>query len=376
MIIEKFHYLDNASTTQKPRRVLRAITKFYEESYSNTHRGLYELSVKATEEYEDAREVVANFIGAMNEEIVFTKNATESFNLLARCLKYKNVLVTELEHHSNFVPWQQLGKISVVPYNLETENLESFKEYVKGVDVVSFTHMSNVTGRIIDVKKVVKEIRSVNENCIIVVDGSQAVSHMKVDVKELGVDFYAFSSHKMYGPTGIGVLYGRKDLLNSMPPFIFGGGMVRSVSKDKTEFMDTPSRFEAGTLDAAGAIGLREAVYYLTENFDEKKEKESELLGYLLEKFNENNIDYLGHKDEMYGPVVSFIPKMDVHDLALFCDINKVCIRVGHHCTQPLMKKLGVNSTARASLSFYNTKRDIDMLIKSIVETGDKNVRN
>ncbi|MFT4311490.1 MAG: aminotransferase class V-fold PLP-dependent enzyme [Candidatus Woesearchaeota archaeon] len=376
MIIEKYHYLDNASTTQKPQRVLRAMTNFYEQSYSNTHRGLYELSVKATDTYENARETVAEFIGAMSSEVVFTKNATESFNLLARSLKYKKVLVTELEHHSNFVPWQQLGEIKVLPYNLETENLDDFKDYVKDVDVVSFTHMSNVTGRIIDVKKVIENIRSVNKNCLIVVDGSQAVSHMKVDVKELDVDFYCFSSHKMYGPTGIGVLYGKEKILNEMPPFIFGGGMVRSVSKEKTEFMNSPSRFEAGTLDAAGAVGLKESVLYLKENFDEKLNREKELLRYLLEKFNENNIEYLGHKDEMYGPVVSFVPKVDVHDLAVFCDLNKVCIRVGHHCAEPLMKKLGVHATARASLSFYNTKKDIDMLIKSIVDAGDRNVRN
>ncbi len=366
-ILKSISYLDNAATTQKPLQVINRIKKFYEEENSNIHRGIYSLSEEASESYEKARDVVAGFINAEPEEVIFTSGATEGLNALARNYK-EEVLVTEMEHHSNFVPWQIHSKdFRVVPY----DEIENISDYVtEKTRVVSFTHMSNVTGKIMNVKSLVSKIRKKNPDTVIVVDGCQAVAHMKVDVKDLDVDYYVFGSHKIYGPSGVGVIYGKKELLKNLKPFNYGGGMIREVENDETTFSEIPNKFEAGTPNVEGVIGLAEAVTYLRKDFGSKMEKEKELQDYLLKKLeNVKHIELIGHDSNGYGPVVSFnINGVHPHDVAEFCNKNNVCIRAGHHCAQPLMKALDINATCRASLSFYNTKKNVDKLIKSLEE--------
>ena len=366
-ILKKYSYLDNASSTQKPKEVINAITDFYENSYSNTHRGVYYLSEKATDLFEKSREKVAKLINCNTNEVVFTSGATQALNYLAQAYKNKTVLVTEIEHHSNIVNWQKHAKqVNYVPYNKDLGMLDHIPFHYNNEDIVSFTMMSNVSGEILNVKKIISELKEKNPNVIIILDACQSMSHMKIDVKELNCDFLAFSGHKMYGPMGVGVLFGKQKHLEELDPFIYGGNMVLDVGKEKTTFKQPPHKHEAGTMNGAGVIGLGAAIDFLLNNFEEKVKKEKELQDYLVKNLRKEGALIVGHTSDNFGPVVSFILDIHPHDFATICDRDNVCIRAGHHCAQLFMEKLNVVSTCRASLSFYNTKKDVDKLINCI----------
>ena len=390
-------YLDSAATTQKPFVVINALKDFYETTNANVHRGIYKISENATAKLEDARKIFAKFINAMPEEIIFTKNATEGFNQLAnslertiglknipKILKKYNIVTTEIEHHSNFIPWQQLSKrmsigLRVTKYNKLTQNIEDISQYVdENTLFVAFTHMSNVTGLIVDAKEVIAKIRNKNPNAIIIIDATQIVAHRKIDVKDLDADFICFSAHKMYGTTGVGIVYGKKSILEKLEPFFYGGNMIKKVSVNNSEWADVPEKFEAGTIDTPGIFASSEAIKYISsKGFDKLILKEEDLKKYVLKKFSAiSEIKVIGHTEmevnrygalSNYGPVISFtLENVHPHDLATICDEHNVCIRAGHHCAQPFMNALGVNATSRISISFYNTEKDIDILIESI----------
>lgn len=376
----KIIYLDNAATTQKPELVISALKEFYEKHNANAHRGLYKLSIDATEILDNARQTVADFIGSEKNEIIFTKSATESINLLANSIgenigRWENIVVTEMEHHSNFVPWQQLciktqAKFIVVPYDKEKHELEEITEYIdKRTHILAITHMSNVTGKILDIKNIIKKVREKNEKTIIILDSTQAIAHTDINVKELDADFIVFSAHKIYGPTGVGVIYGKKELLQKITPFLYGGNMILEVKKEKSKWAELPEKFEAGTIDVAGINAFAEALRYLNMKGSEKIfQKEKELKEYALQKLREaEHVNVIAHNNENYGPVISFnVTDIHPHDLAEICSRNNICIRAGHHCAQPLMHALDVTATSRISLSFYNTEKEIDELITTI----------
>lgn len=375
-------YLDNAATTQKPQIVIDSLKGFYENSNANAHRGVYSLSENAATLLNDARKIFARFINAESHNIIFTKNATESINLIMTSIERTfmferddNVVVTEIEHHSNFLPWQQLCvrqniEFRVVPYELKNNDIDTISKYVdENTKVVAFTAMSNVTGLFVDVKKHVSAIRKKNKDAMIIIDATQYVAHKTLNVNHWGADFIVFSAHKIYGPTGVGVLYGRTRFLERLEPFLYGGGIISSVSIEKSEWVEPPERFEAGTIDAAGIIASAEAVKYLQKNFREYLVMEERLKEYALERLRAiKGLEIIGHDEKnKYGPVISFTIKgVHPHDLATICDRHKVCIRSGHHCAQPFMKKLGVPATSRVSISFYNNTTDIDKLVDAI----------
>jgi cysteine desulfurase/selenocysteine lyase len=380
----KISYLDNAATTQKPKIVIDSIKDFYEKYNSNVHRGLYTLSEEATLKLEDARKIVAKFINADYNEIVFVKNTTEGLNNLANSIertlvitKEHNIVSTVIEHHSNFVPWQQLAKrtgaeFRVIDYDTKAQKLLDLSKSVdENTLIVAFTGMSNVTGLKIDIKKIVKEIRKKNNNAIIIVDATQLIAHDIVDVKNLDVDFLVFSAHKVYGPTGVGVVYGKKLLLEKIHPFHYGGNMVNKVELQDTTWADIPEKFEAGTIDTPGIVAFSKALEYLNKNnYKKLLQYEESLKNYALTELRKiKQVKIIGHnnREVSYGPVISFtLDKVHPHDLSSICDEHNVCIRAGHHCAQPLMKKLGLLATSRLSISFYNTKADIDKLVESI----------
>ncbi|MBR2179797.1 MAG: cysteine desulfurase [Selenomonadaceae bacterium] len=376
-------YLDNGATTQKPDSVVRAICGYYGGCNANPHRGAYELSIKATSVYESARDKVAKFIGADNScEIIFTKNATESLNLVAYSYGFNNIsagdeiVLTILEHHSNLVPWQQIAKAkgAVLKYiylnedgNLNYEDIDN--KITEKTKIVAVVHVSNVFGLINDVKKVADKAHSVG--AVLVVDGSQSAGHRPIDVKALGADFFAFSGHKMLAPMGIGVLYGRKTLLEDMPPFLTGGDMIEYVEEQTTTFAELPNKFEAGTQNVGGAAGLSAAIDYIESvGFDESERIEKELIAYALPKLRE--LPYI----ELYGCDSKFNNKTGIitfnvkdvhpHDVATILDAEGVAIRAGHHCAQPLHRYLGVNATCRASFYLYNSIDDVDRLIEGL----------
>ena len=372
-------YLDNAATSQKPKQVIDAIVNYYNSYNANIHRGIHKLSEEATLEYEKAHEKVAEFIGADGmEEIIFTKNTTESLNLLAYSLtlslkKGDEIVLTEMEHHSNIVPWQQLAKqrglaVKYIKINEEGElDAKSISESItQKTKIVSATHASNVLGTINPIQEISKIARE--NNALMVVDGAQSVPHMKVDVKSIGCDFLAFSGHKMLGPTGIGVLYGRKELLEKMNPFLYGGDMIREVKFDGTTFNHLPWKFEAGTPNIAAGIGLGAAVDYLNKiGMGKIRMQDKELTEYAMKKLNEiGGVIIYGPKEER-GAVVSFnIDNVHPHDVSEILDSEGIAIRAGHHCCMPLMKLLDVQGTARTSFYLYNTKEEIDKLIEGI----------
>ena len=361
-------YLDNAATTQKPKRVIAAETNVYEEGYANPHRGIYPLAAKATKILEDARETVADYLNADKEEIIFQRNATEGLNTIARNVNIDgDILVTEYEHHSNYLPWKEKAKrenqdFQTVPY----DDIDAIGEYVdEQTGIVAFTWMSNVTGKIIDISETVKKIRRENEDVIIVVDCAQGMPHIPTDVANWDVDFLSFSGHKIYGPTGAGVLYGKKDRLKQLEPSLYGGGMVHDSLND--EWKDTPHKFEAGTINVPQIHGLKEAVRFLDENLEQIREDEEALKTYLLKRLRDRDIQIYGHEKDGYGPVVSFkVDDIHPHDLADILGRHNVGIRAGHHCAQPLMKSLGTVATARASIGCYNDEDDVDRLIEAI----------
>ncbi len=372
-------YLDNAATSQKPKQVIDAISDYYNSYNANIHRGIHKLSEEATLAYEKAHEKTAEFIGAGGmEEIVFTKNTTESLNLLAYSLtlglkKGDEIVLTQMEHHSNIVPWQQLAKqrgLAVKYININEEgqlDAKSISESItKKTKIVSATHASNVMGTINPIKEIAKIAHE--NNALMIVDGAQSVPHMKVNVKDLNCDFLAFSGHKMLGPTGIGVLYGKKELLEKMPPFLYGGDMIREVKFDDATFNDLPWKFEAGTPNIAAGIGLGAAVDYLNKvGMDAIRRHDKELTEYAMEILNEiDGISIYGPKDER-GAVVSFnINSVHSHDVSEILDSEGIAIRAGHHCCMPLMKLLNVQGTARASFYLYNTKEEINKLAEGI----------
>jgi len=380
LLKNKIFYLDNAATTQKPESVINSFKKFYESTNGNAHRGLYSVSQAATKILDESRETVADFINAEKDEIVFTKSATEGFNLLAYALesevgRWNHVVTTELEHHSNYVPWQQLTKrtqaeLKIVKYDSKKNELDNFSEYVtKKTALVSFTLMSNVTGLMPDAKEIIKKIRAENDKIIIVVDATQAIAHIDIDVKDLDADFVIFSSHKVYGPTGVGVVYGKKSLLEKLKPFLFGGNMIQEVKEYESTWATVPDKFEAGTLDVAGIFAFAEALRFLNaQDSEEIRNYETELKNYALSKFKEvDHLTVLGHTSKNYGPIISIlITDLHPHDLAEICARENVCVRAGHHCAHPLMRRLEIVATTRISLSFYNEKKDIDKFIECI----------
>ncbi len=365
-------YLDNAATTQKPRQVIEAIKNYYEQSNANVHRSIHKLSEEATELYERAHKKAGELIGADFEEIVLTKNTTESINIAANSLKSclgkgDKIVLTEMEHHSNIVPWQQAAKEknARVEYISITENGELDEKdaamKLKGAKIFSFSHVSNVLGTINDAEKLCRLARE--SGALVMVDAAQSVPHMPVDVSRIKPDLMAFSSHKMLGPSGTGVLYGKKEMLEEMTPFVTGGDMIREVTFKGATWNELPWKFEAGTPNIEGAVGLGAAIDYLNRIGMEAIERNGKRLAkYAIEKL----LEIKGIK--IYGPqkragIISFnIEKIHAHDLASILDREGICIRAGHHCAMPLMSVLNAAGTARASLYIYNTKEEIDRL--------------
>ena len=373
-------YLDNASTTQKPSSVINEIQNYYESTNSNIHRGVHHLSQKATEKYEDSRKIVQKFIGAKSsKEIIFVRGATEAVNLVANSYvkpllsEGDNIIISQMEHHANIVPWQLITKekkaeIRVVPINEAGELLvEDMDDLIdENTRFISLNHVSNSLGTVNPVNKL---IQKAHQNDIrIMIDGAQAVQHMKVNVSELDVDFYCFSGHKMYGPTGIGILYGKKEILEKMEPYQGGGDMIKSVTFEKTIYNDVPHIFEAGTPNIVGAIGLAKAIEFIENITIEKIEKhEMDLLNYATEKINSiEGVEIVGNAENK-ASVISFVMRdIHPHDIGTIMDNLGIAIRAGHHCTQPIMDFYNIPATARASFAIYNTEEDVDKLVEGI----------
>ena len=384
---KKLVYLDNAATTQKPNQVIDAITDYYQNHNSNIHRAVHALAEESTEAFEVTRDKVANFLNIQNrEEIVFVKGTKEAINLVAYAWGRDNVqkgdvvITTEYEHHSNIVPWQLLtqdrgAELKYIDIDDNGElMLEQLDEYLATgkVKLVAISHVSNVLGTITDVQKVIKKCK--NAGAKILVDGAQAVPHMKVDITNLGCDFYAFSAHKMLGPTGVGVLWARKELLENMRPFQGGGDMIREVHKYETTWNDLPYKFEAGTPNVADVICFSAAIDYLVNiGIDNVRNHEIELTKYALEKMSKvKGLTIYGPKDpQKASGVISFnFNDVHPHDVATIIDKNGVAIRSGHHCAQVLMEKLNVAATNRASFYIYTTKDEVDALIDSLEQVA------
>ena len=368
----KMAYLDSGATTQKPKQVIEAIEKFYENNNANPHRGAYSLSIEATEEYENTRKKIAKFINARyEEEIIFSKNASESLNLVAysygldNLKKDDDVVISIMEHHSNLVPWQYVtGKTqSNLKYMYVNENYELSKEEIESkitdkTKIVAITHVSNVLGTINPVKEIIKYAHK--KGAIVIVDASQSIPHIKIDVQDLDADFLAFSGHKMLAPLGIGVLYGKREILNKMNPFLMGGDMIEYVYEQETTYAPLPNKFEAGTQNVEGVVGLGAAIDYIQNiGYDKMQELENDVLAYARQELSK--LDYLTlymtPNEKNHSSVISFnIKGVHPHDVASILDSEGVCVRSGNHCAQPLMRFLGIDSTCRASFYFYNTK--------------------
>ena len=378
-------YLDNGATTQKPDAVIDAESRFYRESNANIHRGVHWLSQHATELYDDARATVQQFINAAHaEEIVFTRGTTESINLVAQSWGRAElragdeILITAMEHHSNIVPWQllcqQTGAIlKVAPVNDAGElDLEAFDALLNdNTQLVAISHVSNALGSINPVAALSARARAAG--AVVLVDGAQAVAHQAVDVQTLDCDFYAFSGHKLYGPTGIGVLYGRRSVLKSMPPWQGGGDMIVTVAFDRSTYADVPQRFEAGTPNIAGAIGLAAAIDYLSEiGMARIAAHENALLDYATAAVGAiGGVKLIGTAQHKASILSFLVDGIHPHDLGTILDTEGVAIRAGHHCAMPLMTRLGIPGTARASLALYNTRADIDALVAAIHKAQD-----
>ena len=374
-------YLDNAATTHKPSIVLDTVNKLYKEANANVHRAIYDLGNRSTMLYEDSRKKVSDFINAYSEkEIIFTSGTTESLNLLAYSLsktlkKDDEILISEMEHHSNIVPWQIIAKntgakLNYIPVNETGElDLTNHQDYFNSkTKIVSITHMSNVLGTINPLKFLAKMTHKVG--ALFIVDGAQGVPHMNVDIKDINCDFYVFSGHKMVAPTGIGVLWGKYNLLNDMEPFMGGGEMIDKVTLKESTWNEVPYKFEAGTPNFAQAVGLGAAIDYLSEiDIKSIAKHESELTQYALNKLKKvNNIKIHGSSKNR-GGVISFnIMKLHSHDLAQFLNEENIAIRVGHHCAQPLLENLGETSTARISFYLYNDESDIEKFCKALTK--------
>ncbi len=373
-------YLDNAATSQKPQSVIDTLVHYYSADNSNVHRGVHTLSQRATEDYDAARSKARQFLNAASDqEIIFVKGTTDGINLVAHSYGRQHlgpgdeIIISTMEHHSNIIPWQVLcqekgAHLRVIPINDAGELL--FDEYERlltpRTKLVSITHVSNVLGTINPIEQIVEMAHS--RGVPVLVDGAQAVPHMAVDVRKLGCDFYVFSGHKVCGPTGIGVLYGKSDLLEAMPPYQLGSEMIKSVTFERTIYNDLPYKFEPGTPHIAGAIGLGAAISYISDiGMDRIFAYESELLRYGTERLSAiGGLTLIGTAAKK-GSVLSFVMDgVHPHDIGTILDAEGIAIRTGHHCAQPLMDRFGVPATARASLAFYNTKEEIDVLVKGI----------
>ena len=378
----KIAYLDSGATTQKPIQVINAIDEFYKKNNANPHRGAYSLSIEATEAYESSRGKIAKFINAESpEQIIFSKNATESLNLLAYSYGMENlkkddeIVISIMEHHSNLVPWQKVAKVTECnlkymyindEFELSDEEIES--KITDKTKIVGIAHVSNVLGTVNNVKKIIDYAHK--KGAIVIVDASQSIPHMRIDVQDLNCDFLVFSGHKMLAPLGIGVLYGKKNLLNNMTPFIMGGDMIEYVYEQDTTFAPLPNKFEAGTQNVEGVVGLAAAIDYIENiGYDKIQEIEKEVVGYARDELSKLEfLDlYLTPNKENHSSVISFnIKGVHPHDVASILDTNGVCVRSGNHCAQPLMRFLNIDSTCRASFYLYNTKEDVDRLVDGL----------
>lgn len=378
-------YLDSGATSQKPQYVINAVEEFYKKFNANPHRGAYSLSLEATEQYENTREKIAKFINARNkEEIIFSKNASESLNLIAYSYGLSNlkqndeVVLSIMEHHSNLVPWQFVTKQtnSILKYMYINNEFELSKEEIESkitdkTKVVGITHISNALGTINNVKEIIKYAHK--KGAIVIVDASQSIPHTKVDVQDLDADFLVFSGHKMFAPLGIGVLYGKKELLNKMPPFLMGGDMIEYVYEQNTTYAPLPNKFEAGTQNVEGVVGLGAAIDYIESiGYETINKVEQEVTEYAVNELSKLNFIemYVTPNKQNHSSVVSFnVRGVHPHDVASILDVNGVCIRSGNHCAQPLLRYMGMDSTCRASFSIYNTKEDVDKLVDALNKT-------
>ena len=379
---DNFVYLDSSATTLKPQTVIDAVADYYSKYSANVHRSIYSIGEKATAEYEGSRKKVADLINADYHSVIFTRGTTESINLVAYAWARNNlkpgdeILLTEMEHHSNLIPWQICSQetgavLKFIPFNedgtLDLSDPE--KWFTNKTKLVAVIHQSNVFGTVNPIKDIIKLAKSVS--AVTLIDAAQSVPHQKVDVQDLDCDFLAFSGHKMLGPTGVGVLYGKPEILEEMPPFMGGGEMIRTVSLNESTWNDIPWKFEAGTPNIAQAIGLGSAIDYINEiGLDKIHEHEQDILTYALEKMQKiPEVNIYGSADER-GAVISFnLENIHPHDLSQLLDNDGIAIRAGHHCAQPIMKKLGVSATGRASFYLYNSKEDVDRLCESLVKT-------
>lgn len=373
-------YLDNAATTQKPRAVIDALVRYYEHDNANVHRGVHELSQRATNDYEDARTVVQEFLGAEeSEEIIYTRGTTESINLVTASWGRANVgpgdevLISAMEHHSNIVPWQILcqekgARLKIVPINDDGEFLlDEYEKLLSGrTRMVAVNHVSNALGSVNPVREIVELAHECG--ALVLIDGAQAVAHMKVDVSSLDCDFYAFSSHKIFGPTGIGILYGKRGILDAMPPCESGGDMIKHVTFEKTIYNDVPYKFEAGTPNIADAIGLGAALRYVNNvGLEAIGVYEEDLLAYATERLAAFEGVRLIGTAERKASVLSFnLDSIHPHDLGTVLDREGIAVRAGHHCAQPVMDRFGVAATVRASFAFYNTRAEVDRLVETL----------
>ena len=378
-------YLDSGATTQKPQCVLDAIENFYKMHNANPHRGAYSLSIEATEVYENTRAKIAKFINAENpEQIIFSKNATESLNLLAYSYGLDNlqpedeVVLSIMEHHSNLVPWQYVTKKtgSTLKYMYINNEYELTREEIEEkitdkTKIVGITHVSNVLGTINNVKEIINYAHS--KGAIVIVDASQSIPHMRIDVQDLDADFLVFSAHKMLAPLGLGVLYGKKSILDAMRPFIMGGDMIEYVYEQDTTFAMLPNKFEAGTQNVEAVVGLGTAIDYIEKiGYDKIQEAEKEVVSYAREELSKLDYVkmYITPNEENHSAVISFnVEGVHPHDVASILDSIGVCVRSGNHCAQPLMRFLNIDSTCRASFYLYNTKEDVDRLVKGLEKT-------
>mgnify|MGYP001294924912 CR=1 FL=1 len=377
---KKITYLDSAASAQKPKCVIESIKQTYENNYANVHRGIYKLSQIATEKYEEARSKVAKFINADSiEEIIFTRGATEGINLIASCLANKiikaddEIMISTLEHHSNIIPWQIAAKkigakiIEVKPDQDGNIFIEDVKKLISNkTKVIALPHVTNSIGSILAIEEICKEAKKFG--IITVIDGCQATPHISVNVKKIDADFYVFSGHKLYGPSGIGVLYGRKEMLNNLDPYQTGGEMIDYVSIQESTYTNLPNKFEAGTPNIVGAIGLGKAIDFVSEiGMDTIKDHSKNITNYLLEEFKKTDfIEIIGNPKDRLS-IVSFLVKgSHPHDVALLLDNRGIAIRAGHHCAQPAMRHFKVETTLRASVGIYNNYDEIDFFISNL----------
>ena len=372
-------YFDNAASTQKPTAVINAIKSYYENDHSNVHRGVHSLSIRATELYEASRKKVTDYINANNSnEIIFTKGTTDSINLVAHSLtnsikQSDEIVITTMEHHSNIVPWQELCKrtgaslkIAPIDHNGELMIEELERLLCKNTKILALTHTSNTLGTINPIKEIITMAHHLNIKVLI--DGAQAIGHQNIDVQDLDCDFYAFSGHKLYGPTGIGVLYGKEELLNELEPYQFGGEMILKVTFDETTYNSLPYKFEAGTPNIAGAIGLEKAIGYLESvNLNACVKQETAVTKYALKQLKDfSNIKLIGNSDNRSSIISFTIENIHPHDIGTILNQKGIAMRTGHHCTMPLMDFYNIPGTIRASFSFYNTENEVDEMVAAL----------